>query len=151
MWKCPLLTDQMVSKVGKVMKKMFLDKVWAPKCGKSGLFQKLALALGIGLGLAFEIFRMFTFDEPPRCCLRLGKWWKKCFWSQFGPQSVEKWTFFKARVNVRVKVLVSFWICENVHFRRTRWCPRLGKWWKKFWGTTFGPQSVEKVDFFFKS
>ena len=43
--------DQMVSKVGKVMKKEFLDNVLGPNCGKSGLFSNLGLALGLGLGL----------------------------------------------------------------------------------------------------
>ena len=59
-------------RVGKVMKKEFLDNVLGPKCGKSGLFSK-------------------------------------------------------ARVSVRVRVRVSFSICENGHFRWTRWCPGLGK------------------------
>ena len=56
----------MVFKVGKVMKKVFLDKVWAPKCAKSGLFSKAGLALGLGLGLrlAFQGVKMSTFDKP---------------------------------------------------------------------------------------
>ena len=32
----------------------FLEKVLGPKCAKSGLFQKLGLALRLGLGLAFQ-------------------------------------------------------------------------------------------------
>ena len=53
----------MMSKVGKVMKKVFLDKVGAPKCEKSGLFfQKSGLALGLGLecGMAFQGVKIFT-------------------------------------------------------------------------------------------
>ena len=48
----------MMSKVGKVMNKVFLDKVWAPKCGKKvDPFSKAGLALGLelGLGLAFKV------------------------------------------------------------------------------------------------
>ena len=37
---CPLLTNQMVSKVGKVIQEEFLEKVLGPKCAKSGLFFK---------------------------------------------------------------------------------------------------------------
>ena len=37
-----------MSRVGKVMKKEIFDNVLGPKCGKSGLFQKLGLALGLG-------------------------------------------------------------------------------------------------------
>ena len=42
------------SKVGKVIKKVFLFNVseWAPRCAKSGLFSK---ARGLGLGLAFKL------------------------------------------------------------------------------------------------
>ena len=61
-------------KVGKVMKKEFLDNVLGPKCGKSGLFSKARVS-----------------------------------------------------VRVRVRVGVSYSICENGHFRWTRWCPKLGK------------------------
>ena len=81
----------MVYKVGKMMNKVFWDKVWAPKCGKSGLFSK-------------------------------------------------------ARVSVRV----SFSRCKNVHFRRTRWCPRLGKWWKKCFLTKFGPPKCGRSGLFGK-
>ena len=38
--KWPLSIDQMVSKVGKVMKKEFLDNLLDQKCGKCGLFSK---------------------------------------------------------------------------------------------------------------
>ena len=46
------------------MKKEFLDNVLGPKCGKSGIFQKLGLALGLGLGLAIQVVKMATFDRP---------------------------------------------------------------------------------------
>ena len=69
-----------------------------------------------------------------------------------GPKCRKSGLFSKARVSIRVKVRVrvSFSRCENVHFRRTRWCPRLGKGWKKNFWTTFWAQSVEKRDFFQK-
>ena len=56
----------MLSKVGEVMKRVFWGKVWAPKCGKVDFFQKLGLALGLGLrlGLAIQGVKTSTFDEP---------------------------------------------------------------------------------------
>ena len=60
--KCPLSTNQMVSKVRKVMKKVFLDKVWATKCGKVAFLLKLGLALG--LRLAFHGVKMSTLYDP---------------------------------------------------------------------------------------
>ena len=53
-----------MSKVGKVLKKEFLDNVLRPKCGKVDFFQKLGLALGLGLGLglAIQFVEMATFD-----------------------------------------------------------------------------------------
>ena len=50
----PLSTNQMVSNVGKVIQEEFLEKVLGPKCTKVGFFQKLGLALGLELGLAFQ-------------------------------------------------------------------------------------------------
>ena len=41
-------------KVGKVIQEEFLERVLGPKCKKVGFFQKLGLALGLGLGLAFQ-------------------------------------------------------------------------------------------------
>ena len=49
-----------MSKVGKVMKKVFLDKVLAQKCEKMAFFLKPGLALG----LAFQGVKMSTFDDP---------------------------------------------------------------------------------------
>ena len=46
------------------MKKEFLDNVSGPKCGKSAIFQKLGLTLGLGLGLAIQVLKMATFDRP---------------------------------------------------------------------------------------
>ena len=62
-------------------KKVFLDKVWAPKFWKADFFQKLGLALGLGLGLglAFQGVNMSTFDEPDHRVSRVGKRMKKCF------------------------------------------------------------------------
>ena len=54
--------------------KRSLVNVLGPKCGKSGLFQKLGLALGLGLelGLAIQFVKMATFDGPDGVP-RLGK------------------------------------------------------------------------------
>ena len=88
--------DQMVSKVGKVMKKEFLD-VLCPKCAKSGLFQKLgfALGLGLGLGLAIQVVKMATFDRPDGV-----QGWESdentSFWQRFGPKVWKNWTFFQS-------------------------------------------------------
>ena len=43
-----------------------------------------------------------------------------------------------------VRVRVSLWICEDVHFRRTSLCPRFGKWWKSVLGQSLGPKVGKK-------
>ena len=48
----PFSTNQMVSKVGKVIEEEFLENVLGPKCPKMVFFENLCLALG--LGLAFQ-------------------------------------------------------------------------------------------------
>ena len=53
---------QQTLKVGRVLKKVILDKLGAPKCGKSGLLQKIGS--GLELGLAFLGVKMSTFDGP---------------------------------------------------------------------------------------
>ena len=80
--------DQMVSKVGKVMKKEFLDNVLGPKCGKSGLISKARVSvrvIGLGLGLAFEGVKMATFNGPDGV-----QGWesdeKRVFGQRFGPK-----------------------------------------------------------------
>ena len=84
-------------KVGKVMKKDFLDNVLGPKCGKVDFFQKLGLALGLGLGLglAIQFVKMATFDGPDGV-----QGWesdeKTIFGQRFGPKVWKKWTFFKS-------------------------------------------------------
>ena len=86
-----------MSKVGKVMKKEFLDNALGPKCGKSGLFPKLGLALGLGLGLglSIQLVKMATFDGPDGV-----QGWesdeKRIFGQRFGPKVWKKWTFFKS-------------------------------------------------------
>ena len=71
--KCSLSTNQMVTKVGKVMKKEFEDKVWNQKCGKVDFFfRKLWFAQDLDLGLAFQGVKTSTFDWT-RWCPRLGK------------------------------------------------------------------------------
>ena len=86
-----------MSKVGKVMKKEFLDNLLGPKCGKVDFFQKLGLALGLGLGLglAIQVVKMATFDRPDGV-----QGWesdeKRIFGQCFGPKVWKKWTFFKS-------------------------------------------------------
>ena len=69
------------------MKKEFLDNVLGPKCEKSGLFQKLGLALGLelGLGLAIQVVKLATFDG-----LDGVQGWesdeKRIFGKSFGPK-----------------------------------------------------------------
>ena len=55
----------MVSKVGKVMKEVFLETFGPQSAEKWVFFPKLGLALGLGLGLglAFQGVGMPTFDE----------------------------------------------------------------------------------------
>ena len=77
------------------MKKNILENVLFPKCGKSGLFQKLGLGLGLGLGLAFQVVKMATFDRPDGV-----QGWesdeKRIFGQCFVPKVWKKWTFFKS-------------------------------------------------------
>ena len=113
-------------KVEKVMKKEFWTTFWAQSVEKVDFFQKLGLALGLGLelGLAIQFVKMATFDGPDGV-----RGWesdeKRIFGQRFGPKVWKSGLFSKARVRVRVRV--SYSICENGHFQWTRWCPRLGK------------------------
>ena len=119
-----------MSKVGKVMKKEFLENLLGTKCGKVDFFQKLGLALGLGLGLELpvQVVKMATFDRPDGV-----QGWesdeKRTFGERFVPKVWKRGLFSKARVRlrVRVRVRVSSSSCDNGHFRSTRWCPRLGK------------------------
>ena len=59
---------------------------------------------------------------------KVGKVMKKDVLDNFlGRKCGKSGLFSKARVSVRVRVRVSYSICENGHFRLTRWCPGLGK------------------------
>ena len=86
-----------MSKVGKVMKKEFLDNLLGPKCGKVDFFQKLGLALvlGLGLGLPVQVVKMATSDRPDGV-----QGWesdeKRIFGQSFWPKVRKKWTFFKS-------------------------------------------------------
>ena len=53
-----------MSKVGKVMKKEFLDNVLGPKCGKSGLFSKAKVSarVKVRVGVSYSSCEMATFD-----------------------------------------------------------------------------------------
>ena len=66
--------DQMVSKVGKVMKKEFLDNVLGPKCGKSGLFSKarVSVRVRVRVRVSYSICENGHFRWT-RWCPRLGK------------------------------------------------------------------------------
>ena len=180
--------------------KVFLDKVGAPKCGKSGLLQRLGLGLafqdvkistmdglddvrswesdeksvlgkswgpkvwkkcafflrklGLALGLRLELGLAFQGVNYlhiwwTRWCAKLGKWWNE-FGQSWGPKVWKSGLFSKVIVSVRVRVRVriSFSRCEDVHFWWTRGRLKLGKWWKKVFWTKLGPRSVEEVDFF---
>ena len=90
--------DQMLCKVGKVMKKEFLDNVLGPKCGKSGLFSKgrVNVRVRVRLGLAIQFVKMATFDGPDGV-----QGWesdeKRRFGQLFGPKVWKKWTFFTSK------------------------------------------------------
>ena len=78
-----------------MLKKSDFGQTWGPKCGKSGLLQKIGP--GLELGLAFLGVKMSTFDGPDDV-----QGWESdriVFWDKvyivIGPQSVKKWTFFK--------------------------------------------------------
>ena len=79
------------------MKKCLGDNVFGLKCGKSRLFSKAGLALGLGLGLAFDGVKMSTFDGPDGV-----QGWESAgkktyvFLDKFGPQSMKKVDFFKS-------------------------------------------------------
>ena len=83
-----------MSKVGKVMKKEFLDNLLGPKCGEVDIFQKLGLVLGLELRLAIQVVKMATLDGPDGV-----QGWesdeKKNFWTTFCSQSVEKVDFLQ--------------------------------------------------------
>ena len=50
--KMALSMDQLVSKVGKEMKKEFLDNVLGPRCGKSGLFSKARVSIRVSVRIS---------------------------------------------------------------------------------------------------
>ena len=138
-------------KLGKWWKKCFLTTFLATNCGKSGLFQKLRLALGfieLELRLAFQGIKIFTFDGRDDV-QSLESDEKGVFAQSWAPKCGRGELFSKVRVSIRVKVRVrvSFLRCENLHFWWTRWCPKLGKWLKNCFWRKLELQSVEKVDF----
>ena len=51
----PFSTNQMVSKVGKVIQEKFLETFWAQRVQKVDCFQKVGLALGLGLGVGLAL------------------------------------------------------------------------------------------------
>ena len=61
-------------KVGKVMKKEFLDSVLGPKCGKSGLFSKarVSVRVRVRVRVSYSICENGHFRWT-RWCARLGK------------------------------------------------------------------------------
>ena len=83
----------MMSKFGIVMKKVFLDKIGSQSVEK-WTFQKLGLALGLGLelGLAFQGVKMSTFDGPDD--VQIWESDEKGVLDKIGAQSVKKVDFF---------------------------------------------------------
>ena len=61
-----------MSKVGKVMKKEFLDNVLGPKCGKSGLFSKARVSVRVRVRVSYSIGENGHFRWT-RWCPGLGK------------------------------------------------------------------------------
>ena len=86
-------------------KKVSLDKAGAPKCGKRGLIQKLGLALGLKLGLAFMVWKSPLLMN--QMVSKVGKVPKKVLSTKLGPQSVEKVDFF-SKVTVRLEFGLAF-------------------------------------------
>ena len=63
-----------MSRVGKVMKKEFLDNALGPKCGKSGLFSKarVSVRVKVRVRVIYSIGENGHFRWT-RWCARLGK------------------------------------------------------------------------------
>ena len=61
-----------MSKVGKVIKKEFLDNVLGPKCGKSGLFSKARVSVRVRVRGSYSSCENGHFRWT-RWCPRLGK------------------------------------------------------------------------------
>ena len=64
---------------------------------------KITCQDSLGLELGFSRCENLHFWWT-RWYPKLGKWWKKCFWTKFGPKSVEKWTFFQKLAFQSVKI-----------------------------------------------
>ena len=65
--------DQMVSKVGKVMKKEFLYNVLGPKCGKVDFFKtRISVRVRVRVRVSYSICENGHFRWT-RWCPRLGK------------------------------------------------------------------------------
>ena len=64
--KCPLSTNRMVSKVGKVIQEEFLENILGKKCARSGLFSKarVSVRVRVRVRVSFSRCEMTTFDEP---------------------------------------------------------------------------------------
>ena len=93
----PFSTNQMVSKVGKVIQEKFLENVLGPKGAKSGLFSKGRVSVRVGVRgrVSFARCEMTTFDEPDGV-----QGWesesRRTFCKRFGPKVCKKWTVFKS-------------------------------------------------------
>ena len=82
-------------RLGKWWKSVFGQSLGPKVWKKWNFFQKLGLALGLGLWLAFEFVKMSTFDEPDGV-----QGWesdeKSVFGQSFGSKVWKKWTFIKS-------------------------------------------------------
>ena len=53
-WGCQIRHEvNLPEKVGRVMKKEFLDNVLGPKCGKSGLFSKARVSVRVRVRVSY--------------------------------------------------------------------------------------------------
>ena len=63
-----------MSKLGKVMKKEFLDNFLGPKCGKNGLFTKARVSVRVRVRVRFSYSGCENGHlRSTRWCPRLGK------------------------------------------------------------------------------
>ena len=128
----------------------FLEKVLGRKCAKSGLFSKARVSVRVRVRVSFSRCEKTTFDEPDG----VQRW--KVIQEEFlekvlGPKCA-KWTLSKARVSlrVRVRVKVTFSMCEKTTFDEPDGVQRRKVIQEEFLEKVFGPNCA-KSGLFFRS